>query len=108
MSLADDAAKRHALRVAEIEKHLANGLAVRALWVALKGVMSETKKLFMLRTADGMLTMADYAGTLTGDSLGFWNHRPARPTGCPAIPRPQDLLLVFRDSLRRSTPEEGS
>lgn len=94
-SLAECAADRHARRAADVREALARGDAPAALWIALKGIMSEAKKLLMRRNADGLLTMADAAGTLLAYASGLYEHRPAMPRGCPPAPRPEDLLRMF-------------
>jgi hypothetical protein len=89
------------MRAEAARQALASGDSREALWVGLKGVASEAAKLRVHRHADGQLTDADLCGLLLALAEGLHEHRPARPSGCARVPRPEDLLAMFGDSFTR-------
>lgn len=106
-SKAQCAADRVARRECDIRGHLAAGNTMKALWAAVNGLMAEAKQLWESRPADGVLSHADLAGVLLRLQASLADHRPARPPGCPEIPRSRDLLAVF-DSSFYGPAEEGA
>jgi hypothetical protein len=51
------------------------------------------------------LADAELAGTLLAIALRVRAHEPPRPPGCPAKPRPHDLLAVFQGALDAGTAD---
>jgi hypothetical protein len=98
-SAAECARDRAAVRENQAREALALGNTRDALWVGLKGIASEVAKLRDRRPGDGALTDADLTALLLHLAEGLHGHRPARPRGCPPLPRPADLLAMFDERL---------
>lgn len=61
----------------------------------LQGQLAPERK----RRPEVALADAELAGTLLAIALRVHAHEPPRPPGCPARPRPHDLLAVFQGAL---------
>lgn len=85
-----------------VRSYLAAGDSKRALNAAmheLQGRLGPERR----RRPEVALADAELAGTLLAIALRVHAHEPPRPPGCPAKPRPHDLLAVFQAALDAGT-----
>ena len=101
--------KRAVKAGAAIREALAAGDTRRALNAAIFAVQAAAKQLREDRPADGALTDAEMAGRLLVTAARLLEHRPARPPGCPRVPRPEDLLAACEQAVAKALSEgEGN
>lgn len=101
-SMAERAETRAGDRTATVRNALAGNDGGRALTVAIDAVRAEAAKVRRQRPADAPLIDADLAAILLHIASGLHAHRPARPKGCPRVPRPADMLIMFDTSAARA------
>jgi hypothetical protein len=89
-------AVREALSAADTNRAL--GRAIGALEREAKGVRN-------WRPGDAMLIDARHAGEIAAHAALLHAHIPARPPGCPPVPRPEDLLAVFEAAYEKTINE---
>jgi hypothetical protein len=78
-----------------IRKALGDGDDWKALQRAVDYLLSEAHKRREDNAGDGAVIAADVARVLRQMAASLPGHPPARPPGCPRIPRPVDLLAVY-------------
>jgi hypothetical protein len=86
----------HADKVeAAVRDALADGNPRAAFNRVLGALQSEASKLHRARPADGALTYAQLAGSLSITAAELHRYHPDRPAGCPRVPGPEHLLAAF-------------
>jgi hypothetical protein len=79
----------------DIRRALGDGDDWKALGRAVDYLLSEAKKRREDNAGDGAVIAADVARVLRHMASSLPGHPPARPPGCPRVPRPVDLLAVY-------------
>jgi hypothetical protein len=79
----------------DIRKALGDGDDWKALKRAVDYLLSEAWKRREQNSGDGAVIAADVARAVRAMAASLPGHPPARPPGCPRMPRPVDLLAVY-------------
>lgn len=84
-----------AVRVA-VEGALTRIESRKALNLAISAVQAEAARVRDYRPGDAALADAELAGSLAAIAASLHDREPRRPDGCPAVPRPEHVVAVFR------------
>jgi hypothetical protein len=72
---------------------------LRALYEGTRALRAAAVREYKRRPADAGLIAAHVGAQLLYLARFLPEYRPARPPGCPRVPRPEDLLAAFEGSL---------
>jgi hypothetical protein len=81
---------------------------LRALYEGTRALRAALVKEYKRRPADAGLIAAHLGAWLLYFARALPDYKPMRPRGCPRVPRPEDLLAMFGNSLAEAEQEAAS